>query len=103
MKTIKLYKPFDFNGEKITEIKMDLEALTAEDMIEAERMASPSVQMAMLKEYMKEYQILVAARAAKKPEGMFLKLKAKDFSRVTIAVQNFLVSEELVPEEPAKE
>lgn len=93
---IKLYRPIDFEGERITEIKLDLEGLTGADLISVEREASPAVQVNVAKELTKEYQILVAARASKRPKELFLQLSAKDFTRVTLVVQNFFVASESV-------
>lgn len=99
---IKLVQPIDFEGECITEIQLDLESLTGADLISAEREASPSVQVNLAKELTKEYQVLVAARASKRPKELFLKLGAKDFTRITLTVQNFFVaSESAEPENEA--
>jgi len=94
MTTIKLYKPIDFEGERVTKIDLDLEGLTGYDLISVEREASPELKVNMAKELTKEYQVLVAARASKKPKELFLKLHAKDFTRVTLTVQNFFLASE---------
>lgn len=96
MEQITLIKPIVFQGEEVKEIEFDLDGLTGEDMIYVDRVflsTSDINQGITIKETSKEYQILVAARAARQPAELFYKLKAKDFSRVTLRVQNFLLVE----------
>lgn len=94
MPLIKLEKPIDFEGERITEINLDLDGLTGTDIINAEREASPMIQVHTAKELTKEFQVLIAARASKRPKELFLKLGARDFARVTLTVQNFFIGSE---------
>lgn len=93
METYKLRTPKLFDDVERKEIQLDLEGLTGEDIISAERqfLASGNNDANPLKEFAKEYQILLAARAAKLPVEFFHSLSAKDFTAITIKVQNFLL------------
>lgn len=93
-KTFTLLKPITFQGKEVKEIELDLAALTGMDMIAAERefiRSAPDNERVSLKELSKEYQTLMAARASKMPVEFFDQLGLKDFSRVTIKVQRFLL------------
>lgn len=101
-KPFTLLKPITFQGKEIKEISLDLAALTGMDMIAAERefiRSMPDNERVALKELSKEYQTLVAARASNMPVEFFDQLGLKDFSRVTIGVQRFLLESELEIEE----
>ena len=89
-------RPVEFEGTEYKQIDFDLESLTGNDMLAVERqfLASGVNQSVMVKEFNKEYQALVAARAAKLPFEFFQSIGARDFSRVTIAVQNFFLEAE---------
>lgn len=97
MEQFTLIKPIVFQGEEVKEIEFDLDSLTGEDMIYVDRvfLSSSDVNQGItIKETSKEYQILVAARAARQPAELFYKLSPKDFTRITFRVQNFLLVEE---------
>lgn len=92
MDTIKLSKPFEFEGKTYTEIELDLDGLTGRSLIDAEReaaavMGRPSVDID------KVYQACVAAMAAGMPYDALTALPAKDFTRITGAVQAFLLQD----------
>jgi len=94
MEKFKLLKPVEFDGHTYTEIDLDLDNLNGNDMMMVERQfvtISNSNHIVTVKEFSKEYQILTAARAAKLPFEFFQQISAKDFSRITIRVQNFFV------------
>lgn len=91
---ITLKKPIEFEGQKHNEINLDFDSLTGADILTAEQMytrSNLSNAGNMAKEFSKEYQIHVAARAANLPVELFLKLGALDFSVITVAVQNFFL------------
>lgn len=99
MKKIELHKPVEFDGETFTEISLDLDGLTGEDMLSVDRQySSLSFENAttLSKELSKEYQLLTASRAAKMPVEFFYKLSARDFTRVTIRVRDFFTGMDLV-------
>lgn len=96
MEKFTLIKPIVSQGAEVKEIEFDLDSLTGEDMIYVDRVFLSSSEMNQgitIKETTKEYQILVVARAARQPAELFYKLKAKDFSRLSLRVQNFLLVE----------
>ncbi|MCZ8520125.1 MULTISPECIES: phage tail assembly protein [Paenibacillus] len=93
VQTFTLSKPYLFDGESHTEIKLNFDALTGEDLIACERQLNvlyPGTTIPM-KEISKQYLAVVAAKAAGVPVEFMQKLPAKDFSKVTIRVQNFLL------------
>ncbi|MCY9764732.1 phage tail assembly protein [Paenibacillus alvei] len=99
MEQYTLIKPIVFQGEEVKEIQLDLDSLTGEDIIYADRQFLLSNEMNQgitVKETTKEFLMFVGARAAKQPGELFYRLSAKDFSRVTLRVQNFLLVEESV-------
>lgn len=85
-----LKKPFDYEGTLYTEIKLDLDSLTGKDMISAEAEARVMGDRTVMLEASKTYHMIVAAKAAKLPVDFFEQLPAKEFTRVTAHVQNFL-------------
>ena len=99
MEKIELHKPVEFDGESFTEISLDLDGLTAGDMINVERqynsLAAENATM-FSKELSKEYQLITAARAAKMPLEFFYLLSARDFTRITVRVQNFFTGADLL-------
>ncbi|MBG9799533.1 phage tail assembly protein [Brevibacillus laterosporus] len=93
MEKYKLQRPIEFDGKLYTEIEYDFESLSGEDMISAERqyLSYDYNQKISLKELSKEYQILLFSRAAKLPKEFFDKLSSKDFQKLTIKMQVFLL------------
>jgi phage FluMu protein gp41 len=88
---IPLRKPFSFEGKEYTEIKLDVEALTGKDMIDAETEARAMGVRSIMLESSKAYQAILAARAAGVTVDLINALSAKEFSRVTGEVQSFLL------------
>lgn len=98
---ITLKKPINFEGEVITELNLDLDSLTGRDMIEAQKeIQSMDVP---IQEFNKEYLAVVAAKACGRPTDLIPLLGIKDFSTVTVQVQNFLLGEELPQEQTLEE
>jgi hypothetical protein len=73
------------------EIKMDLDSLTGRDLIKAEVEARIIAGPSPVSELSKPYNAVVAALAAKVPVDMILDLPARDFTLVTMTVQDFLL------------
>ena len=94
---IKLKKPLSVKGEQLSEIDLNLEGLTGQDIIEVERQidAANDGRALLLPEYSKIYLAAVAARALKVPREALNMLTAKDFTQITQAVQNFLIRPDL--------
>ena len=88
---MKLSKPVEFEGEKITELRVDLEGLTGADLEAAEREWQASGGGGAMAEVSKAYLLCVAARATGKRVELLRRLSAKDYSRLTVTVQNFLL------------
>lgn len=91
METLTLNKPYSFEGADYTEIVLDLDGLTGEDMLQAEREFSAGKEFAPVPVMNSAYIAIVAAKAAKKPAEFIKRLPAKEFSKVIVTVQNFLL------------
>lgn len=90
----KLSRPFSFEGTVYTEFALDFDSLTGEDLLSAERQfneISGGDSFTPVKQIAQMYQALVAARAAKVPYELVKSLPAKDFSKLTVRAQNFLL------------
>lgn len=83
--TVTLSKPITYEDETYNELKLDLESLSGDDLINADDGS------AAVPEYSKAYLARVAAKAAGVPEGVIRKINAKDFTEITALVQNFLI------------
>ena len=92
---ITLKKAITFEGKEITEIDMDLDSLTGEDMAQAEReyFASGGHPVAPLS-ISNGYCAALAARAANLPVEAIRALSLKDCNRVIFATQSFLLDAE---------
>jgi len=94
METYKLYKPITFEGEDITEIQLDLDGLSQDDLAKAERTARTMLakkEALAVPETNKKYLSCVAATAASRPLNVIKLLGAKDYTQVCLLVQNFLL------------
>ncbi len=89
---IQLHKPIELNGETVSEINLDLESLTGDDLIKAEtEYTAINGALVGVPELSKAYLIHVAARAAKMNPEDLRGLAAKDYSKLTMEVQSFLL------------
>ena len=105
---IELSKPFEFEvgGKKVrhTELEIPLEEMTGSDIIAVENKMLSDGQNSMLGDFSKQFQIRLAARAAKIPVQVLERLPLRDFNKVVIKVQRFLLdSESENPEEEPEE
>lgn len=91
--TFTLKKPIEFEGQSYTELALDFDSLTGDDILNAEGQYFSEVGSAnsFMKETSKAYQVFVAARAAKVPPELIRSLKAGDFTRLTVRTQSFLL------------
>lgn len=97
-----LSQPIEFDGEKITEINMDLEGLTAVALEKAERQARLLLgkrENMFVPETNKKYLSCVAAKAAGVKVDLIKALRGKDYTQVCLLVQNFLLDGESDSEE----
>ena len=87
---ITLKKPCSFEGKEYTELDLDIDSLTGQDLIDATSEARARGDKSMVIELSKLYQAVVAAKAAGVLPELIIKLPAKDFVRVTAVTQSFL-------------
>jgi len=92
-KKVELSKPYSFEDKEYTKLELDFDSLTGQDVINAEKKVRALGDSSPVAEFSKTYQAVVAAKAAKVPVDLIMKLPAKDFTRITILVQNFLLEE----------
>ncbi|MGG1638230.1 phage tail assembly protein [Paenibacillus sp. NRS-1760] len=88
-----LHRSIDVDGEKITEFEINFEDLSADDILSADRQYSAENpgETSFVKEISKSYLAYIAARGVKQPVEVIRKLYAKDFTRITVLAQNFLL------------
>ncbi len=92
METIKLTKPISYAGKEYKELELDLEGLSGADMIAAEQECLALQQVVSpVVEFSKSYLSNLAARAAHVDSDLIRQLPVRDFSYVTLVVQNFLL------------
>lgn len=102
METYKLSKPVNFEGQDFTEIKMDLEGLTAKNLEKAEKEARTLLgkkENMVVPETNKKYLACVAAKAASVTSDVIFSLSAKDYTQLCLLVQNFLLDGDSISEE----
>lgn len=88
---IELSRPVVLNGQEYTKLELDLDSITGRDLIKAEVEARVIAGPSPVSELSKPYNAVVAAKAAKVPVDTILDLPAKDFTTVTMMVQDFLL------------
>ena len=93
MQTIALNKPVTFDGKEYTKLELDFDSLTGRELMkaEAEAKALNPGGFAPVLELSKPYQVVVAAKAAKVPADVIIDLSGSDYTKVTVAAQNFLL------------
>lgn len=90
----KLRRPVEFEGQTYEALNLDFERLTGADIINCERQfAYLGGGAGLLKDTNKTYQAIVAATAAGVPFDLMKQLSAKDFTRITVMTQNFLIGQ----------
>ena len=87
---IKLSKPITYEDIEYTVLRLDLDGLTGNDLLKAEKEFVLAGGRANVPELSKGYLSIVAAKASKVPTELIHALPARDFSRVTLAAQDFL-------------
>lgn len=88
---ITLKKAIIFRGEEVKELDLNLEELTGNDLIEAEKQVMATDNVPMVTDFNKSYLIAVAGRALKIPAETLRAMNAKDFSKIVSEVQRFLL------------
>jgi hypothetical protein len=96
--TIVLSKTVQFEGREYKELFLDVDSLTGNDIEQAEsQFIAQNPQIAAqtaLKELSKGFQAILAAKATKVPVELIKALPAKDYSKITTKIQNFLLTGE---------
>lgn len=91
MQKIIFKNPFVFEEKEYKELTLHLESLTGKDIINAAAEARTlETAPSPVPELSKAYQAVVAAKAARVPVEFLLELPAKEFSNITLLVENFL-------------
>jgi len=90
VKIIKLSNPRTINGKEYTKLELNFDNLTGRDLINAHKETTAMGDNSPVNEFSKTYLAAVAARAAKVKTDDILDLPARDFTNITIMVQNFL-------------
>ncbi|MDF9845567.1 MULTISPECIES: phage tail assembly protein [unclassified Paenibacillus] len=87
-----LSRPFDFEGETITELTLDFGRLVGDDLLKVDKIiAGDSSAQSFVKALSMPYQLHIAALAANKPYEIFAKMPAKDVSKIALRAQSFLL------------
>lgn len=84
-------KAVKFEGESYTKILINLEGLTGKDIKEISNNLLAQGEVLGLAETNKNFLAALAARAANVADEFMDCIPAKDFSKITIQVQNFLL------------
>lgn len=91
MEKIVFTKPHVFEDKEYKELALNWESLTGRDLIAASNESRALGDVNLVPELSKTYLAVVAAKAAHVPMEVIQSLPAKDFTAVTMAVQNFLL------------
>lgn len=89
--TIKLSAPVKYEDIERSELVLDLDGLTGDDLANAEAEMQLAGIVPVMVDTSKRYMMYVAAKAAGVPVEFIRKLKASDATKVTLAVQGFLM------------
>lgn len=87
----KFSKPVEFEGEEYKEIILNLEDMTGKDIKEVSSELLAKGEVIGLAETNKNFLAALAAKSAGLPTEFMDYVPAKDFSKITILVQNFLL------------
>jgi hypothetical protein len=94
-RVLKLSKTYNFEGEEISTVDLSgLDNVSANQMIQAQKMITRSGNTTALLETNIEYLLILASFASGRPIEFFKKLNAKDVVKVKNRVTGFFFSEE---------
>ena len=89
----KLIRPMTVNGTEYTELHLDFDSLTSQDMEAiASALAMEGHVIPQVVEFSKPYLMHVAARAARINVNDLRKFSIKDGTQITMLAMNFLIS-----------
>ena len=89
---IQLTKPINFHGKNLKELELDLEGLTGNDLINAEKQAIADENLPMVTDFSRAYLAAIAAQALKMPVEVLRNLPVKEFTKIVNEVQRFLLA-----------
>ncbi len=89
--TVKLTKPIRIKGEEISEISLNFEKLTGEDLVAAESEVRAMGDNTVIITASMRYQAAVAARMIGCPVDDILTMPAVDFKKIILHVTRFLI------------
>ncbi|WP_081750971.1 phage tail assembly protein [Paenibacillus sp. FSL R7-277] len=88
-------RPVNFEGDTFESLSIDFDKLTGEDILTCDRQYQmESARQSggeLIKETNKAYQAYIVARAAGVHVGLIKALPAKDFTKLTLQAQSFLL------------
>lgn len=87
-------RPVTFEGNTVESLTIDFEKLTGEDILACDRQYRAESRQSsgeMVKEMNKAYQAYIVAKAAGVHVGLIRALSAKDFTKLTLQAQSFLL------------
>ena len=87
-----LKDPINFDGDLVSELKLDLEALKSADIDKAEQIFNAKKYKAPVMEMSKKYNIIVAHLSCDYPIEFFDQLSARDYQQIFLKVMGFLNS-----------
>ena len=85
-----LKNPIEFDGELVSELNLNLEALMASDIDKAEQIFNAKKYKAPVMEMSKKYNIIVAHLSCDYPIEFFDQLSARDYQQIYLKVMGFL-------------
>lgn len=85
-------KPFNFEGAEYKELDLKLDALTGQDISAAKREWAAAGNFSPVPVADSDFCAAVAAKACKLPIEFFYALPAKEYTKLTQAVSNFLLA-----------
>jgi hypothetical protein len=85
-------KPVTFEGTEYTELEMNLDSLTGKDISQAKRLWAGAGNFSPVPAADMDFCAALAAQASKQPLEFFEALPAKEYTKLTQAVSNFLLS-----------
>lgn len=94
MPALKLTKPIDINGAKVSELSYDFEYMTARDKAEATKVYKKAGNMVMVQELDSDYHLYLFAAAVQKQNPSIevediLRISAKDSIKAEALVRDF--------------
>lgn len=93
MATLELKKPAKINGEEVTKIEYDLDALTGEDVADAIKMLAKNGVIVTMTETDSNYHAAIFAIAAGVDYLDIKRLGAKDYFKACNTVRDFFLEE----------